>query len=136
MAEREPGETAAMAIVAACALLAGGLALIPPHGVFREPSSATKTLAIVAIALVALAAPLAIADGLAQRRFAQAAARVRAERAWERETRYEGPEGRGLRFEAAGGEAVLLLEPVGGLGSPRLVRTAPPAPTAAGPTPA
>lgn len=114
------GEKIAIAIVAAAALFAGGWWLIPQHGVFREPHSATKTFAIVAIAFTALAAPFAIGEGVSDRHFRRAAARVRGEAAWAREAPYTGPLGRGVAFEAPD-RRVLVLHPVGGLGAPRVV---------------
>lgn len=116
----EAREKAAIAIVAACALVAGGLALIPPHGVTRDPVSDTKKFAIGAIALTALAGAFAIAEAISERHFRREAERLRAERAWLAIEDHDGPEGRGLRFEEQG-RRVLLLHPIGGLGAPRVI---------------
>ena len=115
-------EKVAIAIVALATLLAGAFALIPPHGVFRDPISDTKKWAMVAIALVAIAAPIALAEGVSDRHFRRVMERVRASRAWEREAAYDGPEGRGLLFEAPGHRA-LVLHAVGGVGAPRVIET-------------
>ncbi|HEX2022737.1 MAG TPA: hypothetical protein VHH36_08480 [Candidatus Thermoplasmatota archaeon] len=58
------GEAWAAGIVAAAALLAGGFALLPPHGVFKDPMGADDTLLAVAAALIALPLPY-----VARRRF-------------------------------------------------------------------
>lgn len=86
-----------------------------------------KLAAIGALLLVAIALPLAIAEGRSMRRFRQVEARLRAERPDDLVTPYEGPEGRGVRFEGPGG-VLLLLHPPGGLGAPRVVDATPPPP--------
>ena len=126
----EKGEGLAVAVVAACALLAGGSMLIPQHGIFREPHSLTKTFAILSVALRALAAPFAIAEGRSDRRFRLLRRRIEEERAWARVAAYEGPFGRGVEFLDEG-RRVLLLHPVGGLGAPFVVEEALAAPAAA-----
>lgn len=124
---RDRSEAIAVAVVVAAFLLAGGFALVPPHGLFREPHSPTKALALAAVALTALAAPLAFAEATADRRFLKEERRLRAARAWGAVAPYDGPDGSGLVFEAPDAR-VLLLRPEGGLGLPVVVEAPLPAP--------
>jgi hypothetical protein len=80
-----------------------------------------KALAFAALGLILLVAlPLAIADGVSSARFRRAERDLRDARPHAAVARYEGPEGRGLLFDAPEGRT-LLLRPAGGLGRPRVV---------------
>ena len=81
-----------------------------------------------ATALILLAAlPLAIADGLATKRFRDAEQRLRKLRPEAAVTPYAGPEGDGLKFETTT-NVTLLLRPAGGLGATRMLETSAPPP--------
>lgn len=114
------GEGIAIAVVATAALLAGGFAVIPPFGLLRDPVSPTKVFALVAIALTAVAAPFAIAEGWSDRRFRKARAQLEAQGGWAGIAPYDGGLGRGLLF-SSDTRRLLLLEPRGGVGAPRVV---------------
>ena len=114
------GEGLAVAVVAAATLLAGGLALIPPFGLMRDPQSATKVFALIAIALTALAAPFAFAEGWSDRRFRRARHEIEARGGWTRIAPYAGGLGRGVEFVSET-QRLVLIEPLGGIGAPRLV---------------
>lgn len=90
----------------------------------NPPLTPTKVLFVVATLLALAALPFSILDMLATRRYRRAERRLRDERPADDVRPYEGPEGHGLLFEGAEG-SVLLLEPVGGFGHPRLVERAP-----------
>lgn len=95
--------------------------------------NAPKALAVAALAIVVLLAlPLAIADAVSSTLFRRAERELRDARPHAQVGPYEGPEGRGLAFDAPEGRT-LLLAPPGGLGAPRtrtLPPVAPPAPPA------
>lgn len=122
-------EGVALFIIVLATLVTGGWAVLPQHGIFREPHSATKTLAIVAAGLTLLAGLLVVPEMVSDRRFARARRALEASRAWDHASEYEGPEGSGILFHAEGARA-LLLRPAGGIGAPRVVEL-PEAPDAA-----
>ena len=84
-----------------------------------------KALAFTALGLIVLVAfPLAILDGVSSARFRRAERDLRETRPDATVSPYEGPEGRGLAFDAPSAR-VLLLRPPGGIGRPRVLALPP-----------
>jgi hypothetical protein len=110
----------------------GGFLTDTVNTVTRPPMTATKILFYVAAALIAATFPLALGEGVAERRFKRRERELRAARPADTVTPYAGPEGRGVLVEGPGGRT-LLLEALGGFGHPRLVEL-PPAEAEASPS--
>jgi hypothetical protein len=90
----------------------------------RPPIGATKILIVITILVVFTALPIGIVEWRSERAFHRAQRELRMTRPADEVSRYDGPEGRGFLF--AGPERrLLLLEPVGGMGEPRIVELPP-----------
>lgn len=88
------------------------------------PITPTKILIVVTAAIVLTALPLAILEWRSERAYVKIERDMRAARPADAVTRYEGTEGRGYLFDGPDGRA-LLLEPAGGIGAPRVVALPP-----------
>lgn len=114
-----------VAVVVGVAMEGPDLVRAMKRAVIDPPLNGTTFFFLVGLVLVFLVGlPLAIMDGLASKRFQDAEQRLRKLRPDALVTPYDGPEGKGLRFESPSG-VVLLLAPVGGLGQTRMVELPP-----------